>query len=309
MAPLVLALNPAVDVEWRVDQFEWEEKNVIQAEHRWAGGKSINVARWLKHLGAKPRMLIPLGGEPGDELADYLRRERLSADVLALRESSRVNVVVTSAEGRQIRFNQAGPKLSPQEWKIVMQKTRRLLPKTSCLVLSGSPPRGIPADAYGQLIRLARRAGVKSVLDCDGEALRSAVASRPFLIKPNEYALGLWANCAGRSTAALLRAARALSKASDGWVLVSRGGKGGLLVNASLGETFMARPPQIKTLTTVGTGDALVAGVVRQIESGAPAREWLRWGVATGAAATQCPGGKLPARGLIEKYFERTVMR
>ena len=48
MTILVLALNPSIDAEWRVDDVLWEEKNNVSSERCWAGGKGINVARWLK---------------------------------------------------------------------------------------------------------------------------------------------------------------------------------------------------------------------------------------------------------------------
>ena len=68
--PVVLALNPSVDVEWQVDHVRWEEKNNVLRERRWAGGKGVNVARWLRYLGAKPELILPLGGDSdtvGDE--------------------------------------------------------------------------------------------------------------------------------------------------------------------------------------------------------------------------------------------------
>ena len=48
----VVSLNPAIDAEWRVEDVLWEEKNVVQSQRRWPGGKGVNVARWLKFLGA-----------------------------------------------------------------------------------------------------------------------------------------------------------------------------------------------------------------------------------------------------------------
>ena len=107
--PLVLSLNPAVDAEWRVDRVRWEEKNVLESETRWAGGKGINVARWLRHLGSflspvsvspsatqwgrglggggafarspgftdgSVRLLLPLGGELGHGFARRLAAEK-----------------------------------------------------------------------------------------------------------------------------------------------------------------------------------------------------------------------------------------
>ena len=112
----VLALNPSIDVEWRLKQVRWEEKNEVQSQRRWAGGKGVNVARWLNHLGGKPRLLLPLGGQTGDELVSCLRQEKLSAQIVRLREPTRVNVIITTNAGRQMRFNPLGPKLSQKEW-------------------------------------------------------------------------------------------------------------------------------------------------------------------------------------------------
>ena len=323
MHVLVLALNPSVDAEWRVDQVRREEKNVIQAESRWAGGKGINVARWLQFLTSQmsagrapvstpasaPRLLLPLGGAPGDELALGLRAEKLAFTSVPLRAPSRVNVIVTTARDGQLRFNQPGPELSHGEWRAVQRQAKKLLANTSCLVLSGSLPRGVPSGAYAQLIHSARRAGVKSVLDCDGEALRAAVAARPFLVKPNEHELAEWAGRELKSESALIRAGRALSTASRGWILISRGAEGALLINQSDGTVCSARPPRVKPLTTVGAGDALLAAAVRQMDRGAPPIEWLRHGVAVGAAATQCRAGRLPARKLIQRFVGEVTVR
>src|SRR6185436_20168074 len=133
MPVLILALNPCIDVEWRVDEVQWEEKNNVHSERRWAGGKGINVARWLKHLGGKPQLLLPLGGKTGDELVGYLREEKIPAHIIRLREPTRVNVIITSKAGRQMRFNPLGPCVSAMEWWRIFRKTRTLLSKASLM--------------------------------------------------------------------------------------------------------------------------------------------------------------------------------
>jgi 1-phosphofructokinase family hexose kinase len=319
---LVLSLNPAVDAEWRVDQVLWEEKNVIRSQSRWAGGKGINVARWLEffsdrngsdgiHIPAgaarsnpRPHLLIPLGGAPGKEMADGMRAEGLDFTSVPLREPSRVNVVVTTTHQGQIRFNQPGPELSHREWRDVRIRTKKLLVDSSCLVLSGSLPGGVPSGAYAELIRTAHRSGVKTVLDCDGATLRAAVNARPFLVKPNEHELAEWAGRELRSEGSVISAGRALSAATGGWILISRGAEGALLVNQIDGTVCRTRPPRVKPLTTVGAGDAMLAAAVSQMECGAPPVEWLRLGVAAGTAATQCRAGKLPTWKLIRRLLK-----
>src|SRR5262249_26725694 len=114
---LVVALNPSIDVEWRVDQVHWEEKNSILSERRWPGGKGVNVARWLQRLGLEPRLLLPAGGAKGIELIRGLRKMQLPARVVRIKEETRANIIVTTGVPGQLRFNPLGPKLSAREWR------------------------------------------------------------------------------------------------------------------------------------------------------------------------------------------------
>jgi len=295
MSALVLALNPSIDAEWRVADVLWEEKNNFQSERRWAGGKGINVARWLKHLGDDPQLLLPLGGKTGAELAGCLRGEKIPARVIRLCEPTRVNVIVTTNAGRQMRFNAPSPFVTAVEWGKLFQATRRLAAKAGLLILSGSLPRSLPDNTYALLIRLARRFGVRTLLDCDGPAFAAALRSRPFLVKPNEHELAQWWRRPLRSEREIIRAARAVSGQTRGWVLVSRGAKRSLLINQEIGFQFAVMPPRVKPRNTVGAGDALLAAVAQQIQQGCEPEQWLREAVAIGTAATQCQPGQLPA--------------
>lgn len=295
MSALVLALNPCIDAEWRVKDVLWEEKNNILSERRWAGGKGVNVARWLKHLGGKPLLLVPLGGRTGTEFAGHLREEELPASITRLREATRVNVVVTTDAGRQLRFNPLGPRVSKLEWEKIFREAGRLLGKVNLLVLSGSLPRGLPVNIYAVLIRLAHHFGVRTLLDCDGPAFATAIPARPFLVKPNEHELAEWWRKPVRSEAQLIRAAQALSERTRGWVLVSRGAKPGLLVNVAERFQATARPPKVRARNRLGAGDALLAAAAFEIQRRASPFKWLKCGLATGSAAARLAAGCLPA--------------
>jgi 1-phosphofructokinase family hexose kinase len=294
MSALILALNPSIDAEWRVADVLWEEKNNVQAERRWAGGKGINVARWLKHLGGKPQLLLPLGGPSGDELAGYLRQEKISAQIVALREATRVNIIVTTETGRQMRLNPPGPNVTPIEWGKLFTAAQKRLSRAGLMVLSGSLPRGLPDNTYLVLIALAHRYGVKTLLDCDGPPFKAAIVARPFLVKPNEHELALWWGRRLVSESQVVKAARALAEETHGWVLVSRGGQRSLLVNVGQDFQLFAAPQKVKPRNTVGAGDSLLAAVARQIQLDRSPAEWLRHGLATGTQATQLPAGALP---------------
>jgi fructose-1-phosphate kinase PfkB-like protein len=168
-------------------------------------------------------------------------------------------------------------------------------------MLSGSLPRQAAPDTYARLIRNGRRHGVLSVLDCDGASLAAAVGARPLLIKPNEFELSQWAGATLRTDAAFMAAARKMSLATQGWVMVSRGGKGAVLVNAREKVELLAAAPTVETLNTLGAGDALLAGAVSQLITGRPPEEWLRWGVASGTASAQMSAGVLPSLAMVRR--------
>ena len=218
-----------------------------------------------------------------------MRAERLPTIVFPVTGASRANVIVTGPPRGQLRFNPPGPEITGAEWRGLKAVVGQSARSSSLLICSGSLPRGVPLKAYAELIRIARGAGRDVLLDCEGAALEAAIPERPFLVKPNHHELGTWAGHSLRTRAELMAAARELSRATRGWVLVSAGSEGGLLVHDRENIAWMAPAPKLpghKFLNAVGAGDALLAGVARQISAGASPEDWLRWGLAAGTAAT-----------------------
>ena len=300
MSTLVVALNPSIDVEWKVDDVRWEEKNVIQVERRWPGGKGVNVARWMRFLGADSTLIVPFGGATGEELYSGLRREKIRLKAVHIKEATRANVIVTTPLGRQLRFNPAGPKLTDYErneiFRVIRQRSRR----SSTIVLSGSLPRSGNPALYKQILNQNPLSRV--LLDCDGEAFAKSIPGKPFLVKPNEFELAEWAGQRLPNEKTVIDAAHKLSLRTGHWVFVSRGKAGAVLLNAQLKRCWIAKSPKADVKNTVGAGDALLAAVATQIDSGAEPESWVRSGVATGCAAVSCEAGTLPKTSLIRKF-------
>lgn len=302
---VILSLNPAVDVEWRLDRVLPEEKNEISRETRWPGGKGINVARWLGWLGFPCRVFLPLGGDTGRELARGLRTEKIRFVGWPMSGANRCNVVVSPSSGPQFRFNATWPRLSRSDATRLRQAASLWATRADPVVISGTLAFGAPDGTYADIVRTATRAGRRVFLDCDRRPFALAARQRPFLVKPNEFELGQWAGRVLHGEREVIQAATALSRETRGWVLVSRGALGGLLIHEGQGIALRAVAPKVQVRNTVGAGDALLAAVVESSSASEQPAEWLASGIAAGTLATQVPPGRLPDKGLWPKMKAR----
>lgn len=305
----VVALNPSVDVEWRTGLLRSEEKNELLSETRWPGGKGVNVTRWLAWSGVAARLFLPLGGTTGRELSKGLKAEKLRFDSFSLVADNRVNYLVTPASGPQYRFNATWPRLSVGESRALRNAADLAVTGAEWAIFSGTLPFGAPKATYAWLVREAVKRGQNVVLDCDGEAFALAARERPTLVKPNEFELAQWAGVELNLNAEIAAAARRLAETTRGWVLVTRGGNGALLVHATERLAWTAMPPQLTLRNTVGAGDATVAGAIAGILAGDAPELWLRRAIGTGSAATQIPPGKLPSPRAAAKIMASVVIR
>jgi tagatose 6-phosphate kinase len=157
----------------------------------------------------------------------------------------------------------------------------------------------VPADAYAELITMAATAGIPSLLDTSGEALRLGVAARPAMVKPNlaelESAVGHavpWTTA--RDPAAVASAAGKLLAGGAEAVVVTLSADGLLAVTAD--GTWLATPRPVAGNPT-GAGDAAAAGLVHGLVLGRSWANRLGHAAALGAAAVAAPvaGEFLPA--------------
>jgi tagatose 6-phosphate kinase len=284
---VTVTLNPALDLTYAVGALIPHGTHRVSAVAERPGGKGLNVARVLHTLGEPVLATGLLGGGTGDRVAALLAAEGVPASFVPIAGETRRTVAVVDP-GDATGFWEPGPRITPAEWARFVAHFRDLLGGTAVVALSGSLPPGVPTDGYAVLIRLAAAAGVATVLDTSGEALRHGLRAGPSLAKPN--AAELTALLPGAQTdrpgsgADLVRAVRALA---TGTVVVSRGADGLLAVGR---DSFWAcAPPVPITGNPTGAGDACVAALARGLRDRTPMDDLLADAVALSAAAVAAP--------------------
>jgi fructose-1-phosphate kinase PfkB-like protein len=121
-------------------------------------------------------------------------------------------------------------------------------------------------------------------LDADGEPFHEGIAAHPFFVKPNEKEASRLLGRSVETDEEAIGAAREILPlmSAGGFVLLSRGEKGAVLACES--GTWMGRSPKVEVQSTVGCGDAMLAGMVWALSTGSELPDAFQWSLATGAA-------------------------
>lgn len=287
-----ITLNPALDHFLDVADLRVDDANRVQSECLYAGGKGIDVSRAIRHLGCDSMALGFIGGHNGQIMLDLLKKEGVTCYFTQIAQETRRNLIIgTIARGTQTMLNSRGPSITKEEWKAFLTHVRLLDLRDAYVVLSGSLPRGVPTDAYRQIITLVQSRGARAVLDTDGPALKLGLAARPFAIKPNLNELRRLTGMALQSERTILSAGKQLHRAGVEIVIVSMGHRGLLMVSATC--CCRAVPPAVRVRSTVGAGDSAVAGFVFTHAGGKSLEDCVRFATAAGTAATLAPGNQL----------------
>jgi 1-phosphofructokinase family hexose kinase len=297
---ITVTLNTAIDKTLSVPNFRLGRRHRTVEQTTMPGGKGVNVARVLKTLGAPVIATGLAGGATGTRIVDQLTQLSVLSDFVRIGEESRTNTaVIDPTTGEQTEINEKGPKVSPQEVELFVDKLLYLAKGASLCVFAGSLPRDVDVDVYANLIRELRRIGVSTVVDTDGDPLRRAVRAEPDVISPNvleaEELVGHEFNDDEDRVIAVremceLGADEALMTMPDGCFAQMAPPEPG-----AEPRLFRVRLPAgaIEPRATVGSGDAFLAGFVAARYLGRGAEEMLAFAVACGAESTQHLGAGL----------------
>jgi len=267
------------------------------------GGKGVNVARALSLAGLEVVAVLPAGDH--DPILAGLRAQGVAFESVPMSGAVRTNLTVTEADGTTTKFNEPGAVLDPAEAEALAWAVMQLARAEHWVVLSGSLPPGLPDSWYSDMTAALKAHGCKVAVDTSDAPLAALAAgldrATPDLVKPNaeelagltgESAAALESAVSGGNAEPVVRAARRLVDRGVGAVLATLGAAGALLVDAD--GAWLATPPPIQPRSTVGAGDASLAGYVRADVEGADAPGRLRMAVAYGSGAAALPGSAMP---------------
>jgi 1-phosphofructokinase family hexose kinase len=284
---LCVSPSPAIDKRLTLPSLLRGQMNRVRAVQSFPGGKSVHVAMVLRTLGGDPHWVGPCGGASGKELLAGLSALGIQSTASPAHQPTRTNLEILEEDGNVTEILEPGSTLSPAEWEGFEGACRILFAACSenkSVIFSGSLPANSAPNSYATLISSAREFGCKAFLDTSDEPLRLALSAKPYFVKPNReeavQALGITIRSLSNTVGALHNLmslgaqSAALSLGSEGLVYCAGAGA----------PVFFAPAIPLRTRSTVGCGDAALAGFVFGIATGYSPQDTLRLAAACGAA-------------------------
>jgi 1-phosphofructokinase family hexose kinase len=238
---LTLTINPALDRNVMVDRLAFEDRGYILSTSESPGGRGINASRVIQKFGAKTVAIATVGGETGNCFEALMGCCSFPMELVRIEQEMRTNLTITDKQGLTVKLNEIGPKLTRKELDRLAQTVEEKVGKASWFMICGSVPPGVPSHFYKDLIELARKKKVKTLLDTDGDALLHGLEATPTVVSPNQQEAERLLNRALITRTHIIEAVQRLHGMGAESVVLSLGSRGALA--QSEGHIVEAIPP------------------------------------------------------------------
>lgn len=281
---LTVTLNAAIDKRYVVEGLRMGEVNRVKECSYVPGGKGLNVSKAAVLAGGKVTATGFVGGHAGRYIEEALEPFNIKSEFYHVSEESRSCINIWDCVNHtQTELLEPGFVLTEGDFSNFVDKFTKLIDDVDVVSISGSVPKGLDGTAYQKLVKIAKEAGKKVILDTSGKLLVAGIEACPTMIKPNldEIRMLTGKNCDNMEE--MIEAAKEIHDRGVEVVVVSLGREGSLVVSDS--GTYRAVVPKIDAVNTVGCGDSMTAGFALGFSEGLSIEETLRKASAISAAS------------------------
>ena len=302
---LTVTLNAAIDRTVAVPSFRLGRRHRAVESRTSPGGKGINVARALNRLGRPVIATGFAGGPTGNRLLEQLREEAVLTDFTRIAADTRINMaVIDPTSGEQTEINERGPAVSPEEVEAFADRLGYLADGARLCVLAGTLPPGAGGDLYARLVKDLTERGVPVVLDSEGEAMLAGLRAGAAMVTPNEREAEELVGQEFGDRQDLVHGLSELVRLGAREAAITRPDGCAAVIGEGAERRFVeVRTESLEPVSTVGSGDAFLAGYAAARYDGRPAEECLAYGVACGAESTQHFGAGVVDRSQVERLL------
>lgn len=303
---LCITLNPAIDVTLSLTQLQLGKVNRTQACVRHAAGKGLNVAQILKDLGHEVWVTGFLGQDNRHIFDEHFQKQQFHADFVYVDGQTRENIKIAESDGQMTDLNGLGfhvPNDAKMQLRELVQKYSR---QVDCVVLSGSLPQQFSIQDFKSLIAGIQAVNPYLAIDTSGEALKTAILSNPFLVKPNHEELAE-SFASHADTVEQQRQIFDNISVDIPHKVVSMGEHGVNWFNPE--QDLHASIAKVDVKSTVGAGDTLLAGILHGLVSDLDNTQVLKHAVALAGHTVSQIGFSLPEPNILQQLQQQIAIR
>jgi 1-phosphofructokinase family hexose kinase len=308
---LTVTLNAALDRTVAVPNFRLGRRHRAVESRTVAGGKGINIARALSLLGRPVIAAGFAGGPTGTRVIEQLHEESVLTDFIRIAAETRVNLaVIDPTSGEQTEINERGPAVSPEEVKRLFERISYLAGGVKLCILAGTLPPGAGDDLYARLVKDLRERGIAVVLDAEGEAMLAGLRAGASVVTPNEREAEELVGQEFADRGDLAQGLAELVRLGAGEAVITRPEGCVAVIEEDGDRRFLeVQTAPLDPVSTVGSGDAFLAGYAAARCDGRKPADCLSYGVACGAESTQHFGAGTVDRRQVERILPTVEVR
>jgi 1-phosphofructokinase family hexose kinase len=306
---ITVTLNPAIDCVYDVPDFHIGGHQKGKCLYQTPAGKGVNVSRGLSKFHI-PSLVTGFVGHMDHSLfSSNIQSLGCVEALVSVPGMTRRNVtLLDSNHNSETHIRDRGFSVEPQNFEELSSILRAHSNPGTVIVISGSLPPGITEIHLDRLVAECLEQKLRVAVDTSGPAL-CKIAERPiWLIKPNKEELEELTIQAITNENEFLAAGRSVCQSTGGMVLASWGVRGGYLFSGNQIWKGFVESGEDKAISTVGCGDAMIAGFLAHILNNHTPQDALKLSLATAFASSR---SQLPSdfsETMLDLILNKTVV-
>lgn len=301
---LSICPNPSIDCTIELDALNVGKLNRTRNKIETYSGKALNVAKGIARLGEKSVATGFMFEDHAKLFEHVLEKEGVEHKFIYNKGSARVNYKIIDKRSMLTEINDRGESVGKDKQKELISLVKDLSLDSDIVVMSGSLPKGVEAEFYGEVLKVVP-SRAKIIVDTEKDNMNAVLNSgvKVFMVKPNLTELESFSGGTLSDTIDMIRASRKYIDKGVENVMVSLGADGALLTDGT--RHFYCKSASVAVNSTVGAGDSMVAAACVGLYNGVSRDGVLKMSVAAGTAAITTSGTNLFYKDKFDEIYNK----
>lgn len=278
----VVGLNPVIDRLYYIDNFHTADKFFEIVPNLYAGGKGVNIARVMGILEEPCVLYSFLGGDNGRFIEREMEHYHVEMKIFPTEGETRTTInIIDNANRKETEITEPGVAVEPEREAEFLKALEEDMQPGDMVICSGIPMKGMNVDVNQRISRIVAKKDCLCVLDATGIYLERSFPGNYYFFKPNFSELSQLFHMEEEETVEnIIQYGKKMLEKGVENLLISMGSQGGIFLDSQ--RVLQIRIPKVAVVSTIGSGDASVAGYCVGTCRGFEKEDCLRLAMACG---------------------------